>query len=278
MLSGEVFQVGNNSINPGGEIMRIQALGDRNKPVIVMLSGSFCKSGSLKYLYEKLAADYCIILPEYNGHYENSTFTTRQNEAGEIKEYIQQNGIDRIRMLYGQSMGAEVTIELLRQLTEVHIEVDHIFLDGAPCIKLSPLYKKVMYLKFRSMINMIRKKDVDELLNGKLMKKFSNGDTESLRPMLEAIASQAAVLTDETVKNETECCYTFDFPTFDETVQRKMHFFYGGSEKAYRLCCDGVKKAYPKAVYTVADGYGHLTYSIKETDAYIKLLRSVCEE
>ena len=57
-----------------------------------------------------------------------------------------------------------------------------------------------------------------------------------------------------------------------------MHFFYGGSEKAYRLCCDGVKKAYPKAQYTVVDGYGHLTYSIKETDAYIKLLRSVCEE
>ena len=258
--------------------MRFQTLGDSSKPVVIMLPGSFCKSVSLRYLYEKLAVDHCIILPEYNGHYENSTFTTRQNEAGEIKEYIQKKGIDRIRMLYGQSMGAEITIELLRQLIDAHIEADHIFLDGAPCIKLPPLYKKVMYLKFKSMINMIRKKDVDLILNGSLMKKFSNGDTESLRPMLEAIASQAAVLTNETIKNETECCYTFDFPPFDETVQRKMHFFYGGGEKAYRLCCDGVKKAYPKAVYTVVDGYGHLTYSVKETDAYIKLLRSVCED
>lgn len=122
--------------------MRIQTLGDSRKPVIIMLPGSFCQSSSLKYLYERLTADHYVILPEYNGHYENSTFTTRQNEAKEVKEYILKSGIDHIRMLYGQSMGAEVTIELLRQLLESHIEVDHCFLDGAPCTKLSPMYKR----------------------------------------------------------------------------------------------------------------------------------------
>ncbi len=30
-----------------------------------------------------------FILPEYNGHYVNSTFTTRQNEAKEITDYLQ---------------------------------------------------------------------------------------------------------------------------------------------------------------------------------------------
>lgn len=30
-----------------------------------------------------------FILPEYNGHYANSTFTTRQNEAKEITDYLQ---------------------------------------------------------------------------------------------------------------------------------------------------------------------------------------------
>lgn len=258
--------------------MCIQTLGDSRKPVIIMLPGSFCQSASLKYLYERLTADYYVILPEYNGHYENSTFTTRQNEAKEVKEYILKSGIDHIRMLYGQSMGAEVTIELLRQLLESHIEVDHCFLDGAPCTKLSPMYKKVMYLKFKSMIGMIRKKDIDSILNSGMIKKFSHGDTESLRPVLEALAAQASVLTNETIKNETECCYTFDFPAFDDATQKKMHFFYGGSEKAYRLCYEGVKKAYPLAEYTIVEEYGHLTYSIKETDAYMKLLISICEQ
>lgn len=257
--------------------MRIQTVGDSEKPVIIMLPGSFCQSACLDYLYEKLKNDYYIILPEYNGHYANSTFTTRQNEAKEIADYLHEYSIAHIRLLYGQSMGAEVAIELLRQLQKRNIAFDHCFLDGAPCIKLSPIYRKIMYLKFKSMINMMRKNDMERTLNGSLFKKFSGGDTESLRPMLKALAEAAPLLTRATIKNETECCYTFDFPSFDEAIQKKMHFFYGSAEKAYKLCFDGVKSAYPMAGYTIMNGYGHLTYSIKETDMYIALLQSTCE-
>lgn len=103
--------------------MRIQTVGDDGKPVIVMLTGSFCQSTYLAYLYERLKNDYYIILPEYNGHYADSTFTTRQNEAKEIADYLHRCDIAHIKMLYGQSMGAEVTIELLRQLLGTNIAV-----------------------------------------------------------------------------------------------------------------------------------------------------------
>ena len=168
-------------------------------------------------------------------------------------------------------------IELLRQLLGTNIAVDHCFLDGAPCIKLPWLFKKVMYLKFKSMIGMVKKKDIDSVQGGGLLKKFFGGDKEGLRPMLEAFAEAASILTKETIKNETECCYTFDFPPFDEDVQRNMHFLYGSQEKAYKLCFDGVKNAYPMADYTIANGYGHMTYSVKETDQYIDLLQAICK-
>ena len=116
--------------------MKFQTVGEIGNPVIVMLPGSFCPSKGLKYVYEKLQDAYRIILPEYNGHYENSTFTT---------------------------------------------------------------------------------------------------------------------------------------------TQKKMYFFYGGAEKAYKTCYAGVKKAYPLAEYNIVDGYGHLNYSMKNTDAYVKMVRSVCE-
>ena len=38
--------------------MRIQTVGNDGKPVIVMLTGSFCQSVSLAYLYERLKNDY----------------------------------------------------------------------------------------------------------------------------------------------------------------------------------------------------------------------------
>ena len=227
--------------------MKFQTLGNPNSPLIIMLTGSFCPSSGLKYLYEKLKDDYCLILPEYNGHYENSTFTTRQNEAKEVVEYIQKQNIHTIKMIYGQSMGAEIAIELFKQLEKTNINVDYCFLDGAPCIKLPYLYKKFMHFKFNQILKMMKKKEVDQILNMKLIKKIARGNTENLRPMIEPMALIAQFLTKESVKNETECCYTFDFPSFDKETQNKMYFFYGKEEKAYKTCYSGVKKAYLQA-------------------------------
>ena len=258
--------------------MKFQTIGNPNDSLIIMLPGSFCTSSGLNYLYKKLKDDYCIVLVEYNGHHENSTFTTRQNEAKEIVDYIQKQNIHTIKMIYGQSMGAEIAIELFKQLNENQIQVDHCFLDGAPCIKLSYLYKKIMYFKFNQMLKIMKKKDINQILNMKLLKKIARGNTENLRPMIEPIALTAQFLTKESVKNETECCYTFDFPSFDKETQNKMYFFYGKEEKAYKTCYRGVKKAYPQANSIFKEGYGHLMYSIKKTDDYVEILKGICEK
>ena len=152
--------------------MKFEIIGNLNNPLIMMLTGSFYPSSGLKYLYEKLKDDYCLILPEYNGHYENSTFTTRQNEAKELIEYIQKQNVHTIKMIYGQSMGAEIAIELFKQLEKTNISVEYCFLDGTPCIKLPYLYKKFMYFKFNQILKMMKKKDVDQILNMKLIKKI----------------------------------------------------------------------------------------------------------
>ena len=232
--------------------MKFEIIGNLNNPLIMMLTGSFYPSSGLKYLYEKLKDDYCLILPEYNGHYENSTFTTRQNEAKELIEYIQKQNVHTIKMIYGQSMGAEIAIELF--------SVEYCFLDGTPCIKLPYLYKKFMYFKFNQILKMMKKKDVDQILNMKLIKKIARGNIENLRPMIEPMAVTAQFLSKESVKNETECCYTFDFPLFDKETQNKMYFFYGKEEKAYKTCYRGVKKAYPQSNSIFKEGDGHLMY------------------
>ena len=54
-----------------------------------------------------------------------------------------------------------------------------------------------------------------------------------------------------------------------------MYFFYAKEEKAYRTCISGVKKAYPNANYEIVEGYGHLTYSVRNRDEYVKKLKSV---
>ncbi len=181
-------------------------------------------------------------------------------------------------MVYGQSMGAEIGIELLHQMLEKGISADKAFFDGAPCITLSKAYKAFMYFKFKIMINMARKKGVDGVVNMKFLYQFTNGDTEALRTMIEALAAVAPYLTNQSIKNETECCYTFDFPDFTKEQQNNMYFFYAAEEKAYKACYKYVNKAYPEANYRVVTGYGHMTYSVKNTDEYIKWLKGICAE
>ena len=96
--------------------------------------------------------------------------------------------------------------------------------------------------------------------------------------MIESMAVTSQFLTKESIKNETECCYTFDFPSFDKESQNKMYFFYGKEEKAYKTCYRGVKKAYPQSNYIFKEGYGHLMYSMKKTDDYIEILKEICEK
>jgi hypothetical protein len=170
-------------------------------------------------------------------------------------------------------MGAEVAIELIHQLLEAKISVDKGFFDGAPCIKLSKAYKAFMYFKFRTLIRMLRDKNIDDVMNMKLVKQLTNGDTQSLRAMMAPTMAAAPYLTDESIRNETECCYTFDFPAFDENFQKSLFFFYAKEEKAYRTCIKGVKKAYPYANYKVVSGYGHLTYSVREIEKYTEMIK-----
>lgn len=257
----------------GDQTMNFFEYGQKSAPVIVMLTGSFCPAEALAYLYLPLSEHYRVIVPEYNGHAPGSgAFTTRQQEAAGIAAYIKEQGIGAVALLYGQSMGAEVGIELQHQLTASGIEVKHALYDGAPCIRLSKPYKAFMYFKFKTMIDMMRKRSVEDVMQWKFLNKFTNGDTESLRTMIEGLAKIAPILTNETIRNETECCYTFDFPSFSEAMQEKMQFLYGSGEKAYG-CRKYVDKAYPKAKITVFEGYGHMTYSARHTEDYITLMK-----
>ena len=86
--------------------MIFNTFGNKEAPVIIMLAGSFCPAEGMENLYSELQKQFYVIAPTYNGHYEGSVdFTTRQGEAAQIKDYLVNEGITSVRMIYGQSMG-----------------------------------------------------------------------------------------------------------------------------------------------------------------------------
>ena len=116
----------------------------------------------------------------------------------------------------------------------------------------------------------MKNKSLEEVLRSKMIIKISGGNQESVRPIIEPYVLSSCFITNTTIKNEVECCYTLDFPKFNESQQKKMFFFYGIDEKVYRRCLKKVKQAYPLANYTLKEGYGHLTYLIKKRKVILK--------
>ncbi len=258
--------------------MKFEVYGEKNHPVIVMLTGSFCPGECLEYIATQLCDEYFIVIPTYNGHHENSKdFTTRKGEAKEIAEYLAKTGIDCIKMIYGQSMGTEIGMELFRQLKESGTNVENLFFDGAPMIRLSKAYKVFMYFKFKSMLRLFKEKTVDEAMNMKFLKAFAGDKIASLKPMIMSLVSVAPFLTRQSIKNQVECCYTFDFPPATKEMQKQMYFFFGEDEKAYKTCRKGIKKAYPEANYRVEKGQGHMTFSCENTKVYVDWLKEICK-
>ena len=115
----------------------------------------------------------------------------------------------------------------------------------------------------------------EEAMNMKFLKQFAGDKITTLRPMLEALISVTPYLTKQSIKNEVECCYTFDFPVMEKNNQDNLYFFYGTDEKAYKTCYKYVKLAYPQANYIVKNGHGHLPYSCEYTAEYAEWLRKI---
>ncbi len=257
--------------------MRFNTYGNRNNPIIIMLTSSFCSAESLSYLYEELTNEYYIIVPEYNGHYEGSEdFTTSHKEAKEIVGFLRENGISDVCLIYGQAMGAEIGMELISQSLRQRINIESAFFDGGTFLKQPKLYKAIMGFKQKSMMNKMKNQSVDEVVNWKSVDLFKNDDTETMRPVIESMVKTAPVITEGSIKNETEARYTFNFPPLPDEVQENIFFVYASDEKNFKSCFRHLIDAYPSANFKTLRGEGHLTYSVRKTDDYLKVIRAIC--
>ncbi|WP_295153392.1 hypothetical protein [uncultured Ruminococcus sp.] len=257
--------------------MRFNTYGSRNNPIIIMLTSSFCSAESLSYLYEELNSDYFVIVPEYNGHYEGSSdFTTSNTEAKEIVDFLKENGISDVCLIYGQAMGAEIGMELISQSLKQRITIESAFFDGGTFLKQPKLYKAIMNFKHKSMMNKMKTQSVDEVVNWKSVDQFKKDETETMRPVIESMVKTAPVITDSSIKNETEARYTFNFPPLPDEVQENIFFVYASDEKNFKSCFKHLIDAYPSANFKTLKGEGHLTYSVRKTDDYLKVIRAIC--
>ena len=94
--------------------MEFKIYKNKNKPLFVYIHGECLSSFSFKKEVDELKKDYTILLPVLNEQSENhSGFTTIQDAATSIIEYIEQNYDGHVQVLAGFSLGGQIVAEIL---------------------------------------------------------------------------------------------------------------------------------------------------------------------
>ena len=250
--------------------MKIHTYGQEHAPVIIMLPGSFCNADTMENIIAGLDTEYYILAVDYNGQYAGSEkdFTSRSGEAKDIIQFLLEHSISSVALVYGQSMGYEIGMELLSQLKKNSIVADAAFFDGGPFLRFPRAVSLLLGNKFKTIIGNLRGKTLEEALREPTIVKFSGGKPERYSSLLGPVCRNAVYMSDETLEREAAACVTFDYPCIDRGFQKHMIFFYSREESAWRFCHRKLQKAYPEAQYKLVSGYGHVGYPGEHLEEY----------
>ncbi|MBR2929345.1 MAG: alpha/beta hydrolase [Oscillospiraceae bacterium] len=100
--------------------MRYVEYGKENDEVIVFLHGGGLSWWHYREAAERLSDEYHVILPILDGHAgADRDFTTIEDNAAEIIEWVDRSLGGRVRLMGGYSLGGQILLEILSQRGDI---------------------------------------------------------------------------------------------------------------------------------------------------------------
>ena len=260
--------------------MKIDTLGNEKNPVILMIPGMFCTSEMTSKIGKYFEKDYYVILPTLDGHHKEETkYYSKQEDARKMIQWLHEHNIHEICLLQGTSMGAEVALEIAKELD---IPVQHYLYDGGPFFYFPRFFRAIMAKKFMILINKAsRCQSVEQaeetLLNDPFIKKLGGDSLDSYKGLLKGFALIGQWIDSKSVKNISDTCYKCELPDLKEDILLKTTFLFSENEPA-RMSEKRLKKKYPNAHYYIAKGYGHGGFQIQNPEGYVEYIKKLIED
>lgn len=222
--------------------MKIETFGDNTKPVFLAIHPMFTGAFFINNLIKICGENYYFVVPTMSGHYENSEYVSRAEEENTIAEFLKTNGIEKVAVLLGFSLGGNMAFDMYAQGL---VNADKVIIDSAPLFNFPKFIQNHFYNKYKRCLKKIKNGGVDV---AKELNKCFNG-------MGEVQKDVAPTVSIESLKNLVISCFGVDVPKMSEERQGAITFVYGSKDEA-KLCLSRVKK-YKKARIVKLKGYRH---------------------
>ncbi len=262
--------------------MKFLTLGEKTHPAILALNGTLCSGEGLAPLWQRLAGEYYVILPTYDGcDGSGSVYQNETKQARKILAWLQKNGITSLAMGHGTSMGGEVLMAFAALAEKQGYPVKHYVFDGGPFFHFPAPVQLIMEKKFQGLADKVRgrneQENAEKLLINPLIQKLIGTETAPYHDMASDMVHVCQTADRVSIKNMVRTCYTFGFPKMPQKVQKKFYFLWSEKEPA-RKSEEKIRKVYLNASFRIVPGYMHCGYQICAPDAYMEDMRAILEK
>ncbi len=235
--------------------MTIHEYGKENKQVIVLLHPSAVMWDYFAYIVPLLKDDYHLIIPAIPGYNEENpseNFTSVEEIADNLAQWLISHGIQTVDLLYGCSMGGAI---LIRMFAERKVKYLNVVCDGGITPYQLP-WIVTRLIAVRDFIGISAAKLTGEKILGIMGKAFStDGYTkEDMRYIAKVIRRMSY----KTIWNTFLSCDNYSMPDTVSDFDGIFQYWYGEKEKKNRkLDIQYVEKMIPYAEFIEMKGMGH---------------------
>ncbi|MDO5549204.1 MAG: alpha/beta hydrolase [Eubacteriales bacterium] len=231
--------------------MNIHEFGKENENIILLIHPSLVKWDYFEYIIPILEKNYHLIVPALPGYdfEEDSDFTSVEEIASEIGQWLKNNGYTHLYAVYGCSMGG--SIALMVAITQ-DIRIEHCVMDGGITpYQLPWVLTRVIAFRDYAMVMMAR-------LGGiKILEKAFSTDDYS-KEDLQYVADVLRHSSRKTIWRTFDSCNNYKVPDTIPAHLSKIHYWYAaGEEKERDWDIKYMKKNFSQTEFKVIPNLGH---------------------
>lgn len=246
------------------KVMKYQEYGKGNTRTVVLLHGGGLSWWSYREAAELLQGDCHVILPILDGHAgSDRRFTTIEDNAAEIIDFIRGNLGGSVWLLGGLSLGAQVALEMLAQKGDI---CEHALIESAMVIP-SKVTRALMRPSIASGYGLIRQKW------------FSRLQFKSLKikdELFDEYYRDTCAITKEDMIAFLQANTAYALKDSIRKTSAGVRVYYGSKEtRGIKLSASKIKEMLPAAAVVELSGMVHGDFSINHAADYVKAIRSL---
>lgn len=246
--------------------MNIHEFGKENKETILLIHPSVVKWDYFENVIPLLQKKYHLLVPALPGYdfENNSDFTSVEQIASELNDWLKAEGYTELYAVYGCSMGG--SISLLVALGQ-KIPIRHCIMDGGITpYQLPWIVTRFIALKDYLMMMIGRTGGV-----GLLEKAFATD--EYTKEDLQYVADVLRHCSSKTLWRTFESCNNYKVPVNIPKLDTELHYWYSdGEEKERKQDIAYIRNKFPQTKFEVLPKLGHAGLVLLKPELFVEMI------